>query len=151
MKSDGNEKNITDEETLTAARVNLATFGVMVEIKMAVVTTPCATVDTIFPLVGECFTTTFMENLYSTNWSLELFWYPYNSIPLWSMLPRKGNVFTQNWNPDEDEIFIRKMCVYTGVGMGGGGGGGGGGTLILPCKKVLHGYITKIQYIHFHD
>ena len=129
VKSDGNEKNISDEETLKAARVNLATFGVMVEIKMAVVTMLNVEVETTFPLVGESFTTTYIKNLYDNNWSLELFWYPYNSIPLRSMLPRKGEVFTQNWNPDEDELAIRKIneryvCIHwhrMGVGEGGVG------------------------------
>ena len=111
VKSDGNEKNISDEETLKAARVNLATFGVMVEIKMNVVTMPNAKVETRFHSVQFSFNTTYMNLQYDNNFSLELFWYPYNSIPLSNMLTSNGKLFTQDWNPEEDEIVLRKIKI----------------------------------------
>ena len=55
-----------------------------------------------------------LRELYDSNWSLEIFWFPFNSLCLLATLCLAAGLkiccpCCKGWNPDEDNIWIRKI------------------------------------------
>ena len=52
-----------------------------------------------------------LRKLVTENWSVEIFWFPFNKISktagLWALITGKINL--DDWDPKEDEIWVRRI------------------------------------------
>ena len=112
VKSDGHIEEITDQDKLSAAAVSLGLFGVIVEQTMKVLSMQTVKVTNDFSKTfGEVFgpDSPYLPQLYKKDFSLEFFWFPFNSMN-WDQIINLlvfGN--TGDWDPNNDTVWIRRV------------------------------------------
>lgn len=92
---------------------NLGLFGVMTDITLKV--EPMVIVETVndFSLTVEdvFYNSATLKKLYEDNWSLEIFWFPFNSLSWCDVMSIGVGSSTANWDPKADKLWIRKINV----------------------------------------
>ncbi|XP_028399847.1 uncharacterized protein LOC114523183 [Dendronephthya gigantea] len=98
-----------------ALKCNMGLFGVMTSITMEVQPMTIVKVENDFSYTVKdlFYKPAALEKLYKENWSLEIFWFPFNSMPGHALLYlfTIGRVFHCKllWNPKKDKLWIRKI------------------------------------------
>jgi len=131
--ADGQEKNYdstnTTREKLNALKCNLGLFGVMTGITMVVEPMVLVQTDNEFEkyTVGNLFyNPKELQTLHDENWSVEIFWFPFNSLT-WCELMLLGILkdkigrcpilaeilkpLAPCWDPKEDKLWVRKIKI----------------------------------------
>lgn len=103
------DSKLDKEQVLRAARVNLGTFGIIVEMTIKIWPIFNVHVDNVFNItVNEMF---FEEGKLSDYlkkyWSLHILWIPFNSlsVPKAAVLPIFSKLI--NWEPENDHVYFR--------------------------------------------
>jgi hypothetical protein len=112
VTSQGEVRTFTDKEDLKSLGVNLGLFGVVTEQTMKV--QPMQYVK-VFNDFSKTFKDVFEGNspylreLYKKDFSLEFFWFPFNSMTykeiMWLLITGDPG----SWNPDNDKMWIRTV------------------------------------------
>ena len=109
ITKEGMVSSPTPQDIFNAVRVSLGLFGVMVEMTLKVEDLQYADVHTSYPKVGEFF---FGEkpaivDMLRRYWSVETFWFPFNSIKLEDFFNYLQQV--KDWDPKKDEVWVRAI------------------------------------------
>ncbi|CAB4018459.1 FAD linked oxidase domain-containing [Paramuricea clavata] len=102
-----------DQDNDNALKCNMGLFGVMTSITMEVKPMVIVKVENDFSYTVEdlFYNPTALKKLYEDNWSLEIFWFPFNNLS-WPQLialfyfrcPEQVS-----WEPKHDKLWIRKI------------------------------------------
>ena len=114
VNSDGDLKvyNMKDEKMMRAVRCHVGLFGVVIDVTcqmypMFMVETRhfCKTVQELF------IDPTGLKDIVDSNWSLEMVWFPFNSITSVNEQTTcvKRRVDKEDWDPKQDQVWIRAM------------------------------------------
>ena len=117
----------TDTDLMKALRCNLGMFGVMYEIELEVFPQQTVKVINDFePTVYELFYTKgSLKNLVKSNDSVDLYWFPLQSIG--TDVPLDPS--TRNWDPCKDKTWVRKINHNDDV----------------PASRVLETLLTEVS------
>ena len=98
--------------SLFLAQVSLGMFGIITELTLKVREMFKVIVDNRFePLMNYFFNPSNLRELVTKNWSVELFWFPFESLTLLhgglasSII--QGKVTDYHWNPMVDKLWMR--------------------------------------------
>ena len=106
-----------DRDVMKAVQVNLGMFGVMITVTMKVQKEFMVKTDNLFlKLKDFFFDPKHLREFVRNNWSVEIFWFPFNSMEiehfdLWRAAAQ-GKVSNFSWNPMIDEVWVRAINPY---------------------------------------
>lgn len=118
---------VSSDET-NSLKCNLGLFGVMTDITLKVEPMVIVKTENDFSCTVEdvFYNSAKLKNLWDENWSIEIFWFPFNSLEWGSLLPlglaalcKKPWVLPMvidslvNWDPRKDNLWIRKINIST--------------------------------------
>ena len=124
VTGDANETTFNSAEDLKAVGISLGLFGITTQVTLKVQPVQQVRVrDEFDKTFKQVFQEkkqweeggkemTYVEYLYERDFSLEIFWFPFNSLSLGNMsdilccCPPKG------WNPDEDRVWVRRITKH---------------------------------------
>ena len=112
VKSDGQIEEVSDKDKLSAAGISLGLFGVIVEQTMRVWPMQKVKVTNDFSKTfAEVFgpDSPYLPHLYKRDFSLEFFWFPYNSMTETQMEKFLVLGNTGDWEPNNDIVWIRRV------------------------------------------
>ena len=102
---------------MQAVRVSLGMFGIFINVTMKVQDQFLVRVDNLFrPLMEFFFDPKRLREFVNQNWSVEMFWFPFNGmelehLDLWRAAV-KGKVGKFSWNPMIDKLWVRAINKY---------------------------------------
>lgn len=102
---------------MAALQVNLGLFGIMVSVTMKVHPMFNVVTDNRFLTVRETFfDPEKLREMVTNNWSVEIFWFPFNGMRLVSLqhgsalkTVAEGRVNAADWNPMVDRVWVRAI------------------------------------------
>lgn len=97
------------EEVLKAARVNLGTFGIIVEMTIKISHMEKVRVDNKFDLTlaDVCGDSSKLSIYLKRYWSLHILWIPFSGLKLAQAALQPICPSLVDWNPDEDYLYLR--------------------------------------------
>ena len=102
-----------DPEMFKAVAANFGCFGVIFD--MTIVLEPEVIVKTeniYFGLDKVFYDESFMKNLAEQNWSVEIFWFPYNSLSLFDYDPKNDDVWVRVINKETKSVKTEGSTYY---------------------------------------
>ena len=101
---------ITSKEIMDAVKINFGMFGAVIEMTVKVQKAVTAKVTTSYPTVGSLLYGVNPEllDLMRSNWSLEILWFPFNSLGLMGGLLEGLPIFSI-WQPKLDKVWVRAI------------------------------------------
>lgn len=97
------------EDVLKAARVNLGTFGIIVEMTINVSPMENVRVENLFDItLADAYGSSSGLSYYLKKyWSLHILWIPFSSLDLSKAALQPIFPSLVGWNPDEDYVYLR--------------------------------------------
>ena len=104
-------KDEIDQEKFQAIQGSFGLFGIIWDITFDV--PPLMIVRTVnaYETVEKVMQENYLKDLLDNNWSVELFWFPFNSMTTPETLEAifEGDVDCDEWDPMKDKMWIRKI------------------------------------------
>ena len=90
--------------------MSMGVFGAVVEMTVRVKKLVTVKVETSYPTVGDLFyaETPLLPKILQENWSVEILWFPFNSLGLMGGL-LEGLPLVNMWQPKLDEVWVRAI------------------------------------------
>ncbi|XP_020631040.1 uncharacterized protein LOC110068020 isoform X1 [Orbicella faveolata] len=118
---------ITDLDRANSLKCNLGLFGIMTSITMVVEPMVVVKTENDFSLTVEdvFYNCNTLQRLHDENWSVEIFWFPFNSLKWaslmyiglakviedWPIIPDFVLKRLVSWDPKKDKLWIRKINI----------------------------------------
>ena len=108
-----------DKEMFNAVNANFGCFGVIFDMTIQLVPEVIArTENRYYDLDNLFFNAENMKNLVEENWSVEIFWFPYNSLSLFDYEPKNDDVWVRVINKEtRKDVDLVDVSYYTWKNM----------------------------------
>ncbi|XP_076088202.1 L-gulonolactone oxidase-like isoform X2 [Mytilus galloprovincialis] len=113
--SDGNLRTYAsdDKEMMRAISANFGCFGVIFDMTIKLIPEVIVKVENRYMDLDDLFfNAENIQKLFEENWSIEIFWFPYNSLRLFDYNPKNDDVWIRVINKETDKVKTATETYY---------------------------------------
>lgn len=113
--SDGKLRTYTkdDKEMLQAIRANFGCFGVIFDMTLKLIPEFIVKVENRYMHLGDLFfNAENIKQIFENNWSVEMFWFPFNSLSFFSYDPKHDRVLIRIINKESKKVKTETESYY---------------------------------------
>ena len=105
----------TDPEMFKAVAASFGCFGVVFDMTIVLEPETIVKTENKYVSLGAVLDESYMKNLVQSNWSVELFWFPFNSfnpLPFFHYDPKKDDVWMRLINKETNSVKTKGALYY---------------------------------------